>query len=102
VSILPAETLICPQSGSSKCATNQATIQLSQPAFGGTFGESDDCPSNVAVVTPIDANGPSATFNVAGQSTTGQCRAIFTGGNGAQVGLAIIITSSGVHINTGH
>lgn len=90
---------ICPSSGTDACNSNSEIVQLMQPNFSGAFVESNDCDPHVATLTFDPANGPSASFIIRGQSEVGGCRAIFKGGAGASVGVAIIVAAPGLNIN---
>ena len=78
------------------CRTDKWTVNVTQANFFGKILESDDCDSKVAKVTAVSANGPNASFTITGQSRTGTCRALFTGWNGVQTGLAIYIADGTV------
>lgn len=95
----PTAVTLCPRSGSSACTTDTAMVTILAPAFTGHVVEHDTCDRAVARVSAISSNAPKATFAIAGGSTTGTCRALFTGGADQQAGVAIIITGPGVGID---
>lgn len=99
LNVNPASLTMCPSSGSQQCNTNTGSVTLSQSNYSGTITESDDCANSVAVVTAVTTSASNAHFTVTGQSTTGTCRATFTGGDGQQTGVAIIVTGPGVGID---
>jgi hypothetical protein len=99
IAVAPNAVTLCPSTGANSCNNDTATVTVTQANFNGTFTEADDCAADVAKVAPISASGPSAVFSISGVSHTGTCRAIFTGGGGQQIGVAVIISPPGVHIN---
>lgn len=97
--INPSSLTMCPSTGSQQCNTNSGSVTLSQSNYSGIITESDDCANNVAVVTAVTTGASNAQFTVKGQSAIGTCRATFTGGDGKQTGVAIIVTGPGVGID---
>lgn len=100
LTVNPSSVTLCPSSGPKACNTNQIDVAVSQANFPITFTFTTTCASTVAAITAVSATGPNATFQVSGQSRTGTCSATFTGGNGAQAHLAIVITQSGIIIDS--